>query len=199
MTAQRWVPPSVPIPKVFDRLDWLVDGWFEDHLRGRPAADRVLYAASALGDHGIIWLMLAGAQAARRSRAGRPWKRRLVATAAALGAESALVNGPVKWMFRRTRPVHEGPRPHTLRQPRTSSFPSGHATAAFFAAALLSEDDPLWPAYYAVAVVVAASRVHVKIHHGSDVIGGVLIGVGLGEIGRRVLPHLMGANVMGPE
>lgn len=194
MTAQRWVPPVVPIPKAFDRFDWLVDSWFEEHLRGRPVADRVMYAASALGDHGIIWLALAGAQAARRARSGRPWKRRLVATAAALGAESALVNGPVKWMFRRTRPLHDGTRPHMLRQPRTSSFPSGHATAGFFAAAVLGDDDPLLPLYYAVAVVVAASRVHVKIHHGSDVVGGILIGAALGEAGRRILPRLIGAQ-----
>lgn len=199
MTTHRWVPPVVPIPKVFDRFDWLVDSWFEDHLRGRPVADRVMYAASAVGDHGIIWLLLAGAQAARRARSGRPWKRRLVATAAALGVESALVNGPVKWMFRRTRPLHDGPRPHMLRQPRTSSFPSGHATAAFFAASVLGDDDALAPVYYAVAVVVASSRVHVKIHHGSDVVGGVLIGAALGEAARRILPRVIGAASTGQE
>ena len=96
-------------------------------------------------------------------------------------------------MFRRTRPVHHGPRPHSLRQPRTSSFPSGHATAAFFGAAILGDGDPAWAAlYYAVAVVVSASRVHVRIHHASDVIGGVKIGVALGEVGRRVLPLAIG-------
>lgn len=185
----------MPIPKAFDRFDSVVDDWFEEHLRGRPVADTVMYAASALGDHGILWLGLAGVQAARRARSGRPWQRRLAATAAGLGAESALVNGPVKWMFRRTRPVHDGPRPRSLRQPRTSSFPSGHATAAFFGAAVLSQEDRLMaPAYYAAAVVVAASRVHVKIHHASDVSGGVLIGVALGVIGRRVLPRFTGRD-----
>ena len=199
MTGQRWVPPTVPIPKVFDRFDLLVDSMFEEHLRGRPVADLVMYAASALGDHGIIWLGLASAQAARRARAGKPWKRRLMTTAAGLGLESALVNGPVKWLFRRTRPVHDGPRPRTLRQPRTSSFPSGHATAAFFGAALLREDDPIWPLYYAVAAVVAASRVHVKIHHASDVTGGVLIGVALGEIARRIIPRVTDQESDGQE
>lgn len=195
MTNQRWVPPAVPIPKAFDRFDSLVDNWFEEHLRGHSFADSVMYAASALGDHGIIWLALACAQAARRARSGLPWQRRLAATAAGLGAESALVNGPVKWMFRRTRPVHDGPRPRSLRQPRTSSFPSGHATAAFFGAAVLSQEDRLMaPAYYAAAVIVAASRVHVRIHHASDVTGGALIGVALGAIGRRVLPKLIGRD-----
>ena len=28
-----------------------------DRLRGNPIADRVFYGASALGDHGLIWLM----------------------------------------------------------------------------------------------------------------------------------------------
>jgi undecaprenyl-diphosphatase len=192
MTSQRWAPPTVPIPKAFDRFDLIVDDWFEAHLRGRAVPDLVMYTASAVGDHGIIWLVLAAIQAARRSRQGLPWKPRLVTAAVGLGLESALVNGPVKWMFRRTRPVHDGPRPRTLRQPRTSSFPSGHATAGFFGAALLRESDPLWPVYYAVAVVVAASRIHVKIHHASDVTGGILIGAALGELARRVAPLVAG-------
>jgi undecaprenyl-diphosphatase len=91
-------------------------------------------------------------------------------------------------MFRRTRPIHLDPRPIPLRQPRTSSFPSGHATAAFFGAALLRDDDGLWPLYYGIAVVVAASRVHVKIHHASDVIGGMAMGIVLGELTRHLVP-----------
>jgi len=53
----------------------------------------------------------------------------------------------VKSFFRRKRPewLSETPRPHRLRRPRSSSFPSGHASAAFTAATILSEDDPLWP------------------------------------------------------
>ena len=186
MSPTRWPPLVVPLPTAFDRFDQAVDGWFDDHLRGKPAADAVMYAASAVGDHGIIWLALALVQAARRSQNG--WRRPLIRAGAGLGIESALVNGPVKWMFRRSRPVHEGPRPRYLRTPRTSSFPSGHATAAFFGAALLRDDDPAWPLYYAVAVVVAASRVHVKIHHASDVIGGAAIGILLGELARHLVP-----------
>jgi undecaprenyl-diphosphatase len=185
MSPPRWTPPTVPIPSAFERFDDAVDRWFEQHLRGRPLADRVMYTASALGDHGIIWLALALLQARRR---GGEWRLPLVRVAVGLGIESALVNGPVKWMFRRTRPVHLGPRPRPLRQPRTSSFPSGHASAAYFGAALLRDDDPLWPLYYAIAIVVAASRIHVRIHHASDVLGGMGIGIGLGEFTRHLVP-----------
>jgi undecaprenyl-diphosphatase len=73
--------------------------------------------------------------------------------------------------------------------PRTSSFPSGHATSAFCAAALLSDGDPTWaPLYYTLAVIVAWSRVHVKIHHASDVVAGIAIGVALGELSRHITP-----------
>lgn len=183
-----WSPPTITLP-VGGRMtafDDRFDEAFERLFRNRRAPDVVMYAASALGDHGLLWLVLAGAQAVRRRHSD--WRRPLIRAAAGLGLESALVNGPVKWVFRRTRPIHDGPRPLHLRQPRTSSFPSGHATAAFFAASLLGEDDPLGPLYYSLAVVVAASRLHVKIHHASDVVGGAIIGAVLGEIVRRAVP-----------
>ena len=180
--------PKVPVPTAFEPFDAAVDEWFEKHLRGRRSVDTVMYGASAVGDHGIVWLALAGVQAARRHQLGQDWVRPFLRVSIGLGVESIVVNGPVKWMFRRTRPVHTDPRPMHLRQPRTSSFPSGHATAAFFGAALLRDDDPVWPVYYALAVIVAASRIHVRIHHASDVIGGVVTGIALGELVRRLVP-----------
>jgi undecaprenyl-diphosphatase len=183
-----WTPPTIPIPPAFLRLDDVVDRWFDKHLRGRPVADAVMYSASAAGDHAIVWMALAALQAARRSRRKAEWRRPLARAVTGLACESAIVNGPVKWLFRRTRPSSTLPRPRHLRQPRTSSFPSGHATAAFVGAALLRDDDPIWPVYYAVAAVVTASRVHVKIHHASDVVGGVVIGVVLGEAARKMFP-----------
>ncbi len=184
----RWVPPSITVPDDgwIGDFDHALDDWFATSMRDRPVPDAVFYAASALGDHGLLWLAVAGLQAARRRDAN--WRRRLVRAAAGLSIESVLVNGPIKWVFRRRRPVHEGSRALYLRQPRTSSFPSGHATAAFFAAALLRDDDPWWPAYYALAVVVAASRIHVRIHHASDVVGGALLGTLLGELTRQLVP-----------
>ncbi len=186
--SQRRLPSPIALPAGgrLDRFDGMVDEVFEARLRGRGLPDTVFYVASAVGDHGLLWLAIAGIQAARwRDPA---WRRRLRRAAAGLGVESALVNGPVKWMFRRERPALPGPRDHYLRQPRTSSFPSGHATAAFFAAALLRDGDGAWPLYYGLAVIVAASRVHVRIHHASDVVGGAVLGALLGELTRALVP-----------
>jgi membrane-associated phospholipid phosphatase len=155
-----------------------------DRLRGKQAADRVFYAASELGDFGLVWVILATVKGLRKGDDLATALRMI----ALMGAESVLVNGIVKSFFRRTRPPWEVDRPLRVRRPLTSSFPSGHATSATSAAIVLSEDDELWPFYVAVAVVVATSRIYVKIHHASDVAAGVALGVVLGIVGRRLLP-----------
>jgi membrane-associated phospholipid phosphatase len=167
-----------------DRFDEIVDGAF-DRLRGHRAIDRLFYGASAVGDHGMIWVMLG---ALRGLRGDHHW-RAAVRVGVGVGIESVVVNVGVKSLFRRSRPVVSEPRPFPLRIPLTSSFPSGHATSAFCAATLLSDGDPrLAPLYFGAATVVALSRIHVRIHHASDVVGGMAIGLVLGQVGRRIAP-----------
>lgn len=157
-----------------------------DRIRGHKTVDRVMYGASELGDWSLIWHLIGAGQALLPGRDPMT----AVRLSAILGAESLLVNVGIKSLFRRARPVWnlEDARPHRLRNPKTSSFPSGHASSAFTAAGVLSQSDPLWPLYYAVAAVVASSRVYVKIHHASDVVAGAALGVGLAAVARRVWP-----------
>ena len=184
--------PDAPFGPTVARFDEAADAWF-DRLRGNPLADRAFYLASALGDHSLIWHLSGFARAALPEGSLRD----AVELSATLGFESVLVNLGLKSLFSRTRPVHEGDRPHTLRQPLTSSFPSGHASAAFLAAALLSERRPLpeKALWYGLAGVVATSRVHVKIHHASDVAAGAAVGIALGaaakQLWRRVNRNLL--------
>jgi membrane-associated phospholipid phosphatase len=189
------VPDAPDVPDVPDALErakrWIVD--FDevvdrrvDRMRGHPALDRVMYGASEVGDWSLLWHAIGVGQALLPGRDPMTAVRLSVI----LGAESLLVNGAVKGLFNRHRPVWEEdrPRPHRIRRPATSSFPSGHASAAFTAAGVLSQGDPLWPLYYGLAVAVSSSRVYTKMHHASDVIAGAAIGVGLGAIARRVWP-----------
>lgn len=165
------------------RFDAAVDKAF-DRARGHPTIDRTMYVASELGNHSLIWHLLGTVQATRRGRSPES----AVRLAAIIGVESLVVNGPVKSLFRRHRPVPPEVRPHRLRQPRTSSFPSGHATAGFTFAGVAGEDDVLSPLYYGLASLVAASRVHVRIHHASDVLAGALIGAAFAQLARRAWP-----------
>jgi membrane-associated phospholipid phosphatase len=175
--------PLHALTRAVARFDTALDMRVDD-LRGHPHLDHLMYAASELGDLSLIWHLVS------TTRALGPDRRLIhaVRVAAILGAESALVNGPVKSLFRRHRPAWEQERPRKLRRPRTSSFPSGHASAAFTAAGVLSQGDPLWPVYYAIAAVVASSRVYVKIHHPSDVVAGAVLGIALARLARRVWP-----------
>lgn len=180
------MPTSVfgPTARHIRRFDDMVDGVFA-RLRGHRAADRLFYGASAVGDHGMLWVMLG---ALRGLRGERHWRAAL-RVGAGVAVESIVVNAGVKSLFRRPRPVMVVPRPFPLRVPLTSSFPSGHATSAFCAATLLSDGDPHMAAlYYAAATIVALSRVHVRIHHASDVAAGVGVGLVLGQIGKRISP-----------
>ena len=185
-------PPASPLRSVLpeglgrrvDAFDHAVDAAF-GRVRGRRSVDRLFYTASALGDYSLVWHLAATATALRSS----DHEREALRLAVALGVESALVNWAIKSMFRRTRPTREPHARHQLRRPRSSSFPSGHASSAFLAAGLLSRPGGLPAGWcYAVATVVAASRVHVGIHHASDVVVGALLGAGLGRVTLRAWP-----------
>jgi undecaprenyl-diphosphatase len=173
------------MPSVIDRFDDAVDDAWGRLFRGRPAADRIFYLASELGDFSLLWLVIASAQGLRSEEDARESQR----LAVLLLTESALVNQGIKRLVRRERPQPVEPRPMHLRTPLTSSFPSGHASAAFAAAGFLSRRHPhLRPAYYSLAAVVATSRVHVQIHHASDVVAGAAIGATFSRLADRWWP-----------
>jgi len=75
-----------------------------------------------------------------------------------------------------------------LREPLTSSFPSGHASAAFCASAVLARRSKLGKLWYLVAGIVSCSRIHVRLHHASDVAAGASIGLLLGKAVSKLLP-----------
>jgi undecaprenyl-diphosphatase len=157
-----------------------------DHLRGNPVADRVFYTASDLGDFSVLWMLLGSVRGLRSERDADAAIRLLVC----LGLESALVNGLIKSLLPRTRPVHAGHHPFHLRTPKSASFPSGHASAGFTAATLLADGQkaPWRYGWYGLAAVVASSRIHTRSHHASDVVAGAALGLVLGRLAKRAWP-----------
>ena len=112
-----------------------------------------------------------------------PRRRSLV-----IATEQALVNGPVKMVVKRQRPLALASHPYRLRNPRTSSFPSGHASAGACAATLLRRDLGAGPLWWGLAGLVAWSRVHVGVHHASDVVGGIVVGRTLAGVAGALWP-----------
>jgi membrane-associated phospholipid phosphatase len=154
-------------------IDEAVDAAFEP-LRGRPEIDRAAAVVSNLADYGFIWVLLAGLKGRRRG----PDRRRAIVGLAAAGFSSLLVSRVVKAAVERQRP--DDHLTAAVRTPASSSFPSGHTLAAFCTAFVLGDSDAGTAVNVGFAAAVAASRVHLRAHHPTDVIGGAVIGSVLG-------------------
>lgn len=176
--------PTDPIRSAIRSFDDRVDQTFAP-LRGKPAADWIFYAASEGADYSRAWhaisLMMAVVSPTRR--------RDSLRLAALLAVESVIVNGVIKEIFKRERPPQLDDRAYEVRRPRTKSFPSGHASSAALTAVLLTDAAPrLRPLWLALAATVSASRIHNRMHHGSDVAAGAVIGWGFAAAAKRWLP-----------
>jgi membrane-associated phospholipid phosphatase len=164
------------------------DAWADDQLeliRGKPVADAVFTTASKLGEFSVIWHLTNVV----RGATGIGTAKQIPVFAALVGAESLVVNQGIKRLFRRTRPTEAGDERFPVRRPTTSSFPSGHASSAAFAATVLTGWDGrrLAPLWWTLASTVAVSRAYVRIHHASDVVAGLATGAVLGAAARRLL------------
>ncbi|MDP4226344.1 MAG: phosphatase PAP2 family protein [Bacteroidota bacterium] len=101
-------------------------------------------------------------------------------TGAAL-AISGTISIIMKYGINRTRPFVKYPDLENLTAPSDPSFPSGHTSAAFATATALSLAYPKWyvivPAY-SWAGLVGYSRMDMGVHYPSDVLGGIITGMG---------------------
>lgn len=158
-------------------------------LRINRASIALFGFASTVGDFSIVWhvigLLRAIGSVSRFHEA--------LALSIALGVESLIVNQGIKRLFRRERPTTSGDHRFEVRTPSTSSFPSGHASSATFAAIILTSFTgwPILLLWCAIALIVALSRVVVRIHHLTDIIGGIATGAVLGSIAVPVIHNIL--------
>jgi undecaprenyl-diphosphatase len=171
------------------KLDRVVDAAFEP-IRGNPTVDAAAAVVSNLADYGLVWVVLALLKGRRRG----PRRRRAVVALGAAGVSSLVVSRTVKAAIERERPDEH--LVAVVRRPSTSSFPSGHTLAAFCTSFVLGESDAQSAAYVAFASAVAVSRIHLRAHHPTDVLGGAAIGSVLG-LGLRPLVNLVAPGARG--
>lgn len=140
--------------------------------------DGLVAAFTSTSNHGELWILLGIALVCfRRTRKAGVG----VLAAVALGA--VVTNLLVKPLIMRPRPCDVNAAVTMIvPRPSGSSFPSGHATAAFAAAAALwFTRDPKAPGALVAGVTIAAvlmglSRMYCYVHYPTDVLAGALVG-----------------------
>lgn len=111
----------------------------------------------------------------------RAMVRNSVKMAAALGLNQ-MITTSIKFGVKRKRPFEQYPNDIVQRTPvHGFSFPSGHTSSAFATATALTLGTKKWyvavPAYV-YACGVGYSRMRLGVHFPSDVLGGMVVGIG---------------------
>ena len=169
------------------RLDVAVFEWVAE--RHAPALDRLLPALSESASYSRLWIGISAGLAVRGSRE----RRAAVAGISSVGVTSVLANLAMKQVARRRRPASPVPFARHIDQPKSSSFPSGHAaSAAAFAGVVGRELPGTWLPLNGLAALVAFSRVFTGVHYPGDVLAGWLLGKTVSSATRRVFHRFGG-------
>ncbi|HLR21473.1 MAG TPA: phosphatase PAP2 family protein [Tissierellaceae bacterium] len=96
-----------------------------------------------------------------------------------IGISQTIVQG-LKLSLRRKRPYDMLEHVHTFEIIlKDYSFPSGHTTASFALATVLTLNIPyIWPIAYLFASIIGVSRIYLAVHYPTDVAAGIILGVG---------------------
>lgn len=171
-----------------DHFDLPILDWIAARL-ACPALDVLMPAITALGDAGILWIAIAVILLLipRQRDVG-------LRMAAALIIGLVVCNLCMKPLFARPRPYdyqwqHYGKAIDLLIEAEHDfSFPSGHTIASFEAATVIAICRKKWgiPAF-AVAFLIAFSRLYLYVHYPTDVLCSVVFGIGIGFLACRTM------------
>lgn len=163
--------------------------FFQEMVRN-PVLNPVLILITTLGNGAVIWVVISlGLLIPHRMR-------RTGATCLLALLVSLLINNLLlKNLVGRVRPYDllEGLKPLIGRQ-WDPSFPSGHTGSSFAAAWVLYRELP--KRYGVPALILAGligiSRLYVGVHYPTDVLFGVISGIGSGWIAMKIMAAVMG-------
>jgi len=166
-------------------VNWFEIGilhWIEKSLH-TPFFNAVMPVVSSLGNAGWFWILVSLALLI-----GKKTRNVGLAMAFALAFSLVVANITLKPLVSRIRPFDLDPTFSLLiAAPKDFSFPSGHTQASFAAAtALFFHRRRAGLVALILAVVISFSRLYLCVHFPSDVLAGMIIGVGLGFLAATI-------------
>ncbi len=170
--------------------------FIQNNLRN-PFLDQLMHIITGLGDLGLIWLLICAAFLLKPQT--RPWG---IYGLLAIIIAALLCNILLKPLIGRIRPyeVIDGLLP-LLPPLSDASFPSGHTSAAFAAAFAWRKLPLKWTIpVFALAILMAFSRLYLGVHYPSDILAGIVLGLVAALlshlIGQKFLAGKMGLNML---
>ena len=152
--------------------EWIFARMAEMH---HPVLDRIMVLFTYAGTGGLIWwaafvipLLIA-----------RQFRTSIIMTTA-LGINYVLGEILIKKKVGRDRPsTRISDEEMKISKPKDHSFPSGHSASSFCAFTVIAANCPLWMAIpaFLLACTIAFSRMYLRVHYFTDVLGGMVLGI----------------------
>jgi undecaprenyl-diphosphatase len=135
--------------------------------------DKIMVTFTFLGEIGWFWILCGIVLLFFRKYRKNGWILLFTLLTGLLIANVLLKN-----LVARVRPYDVNTAVNLLiSKPTDWSFPSGHTTASFgAAAALLYADKKFGIAAYIIAAIIAFSRMYLYVHYPTDILGGIAVG-----------------------
>lgn len=158
------------------QLEFAVMNWIAEHLHSE-LFDQLMPVLTSFGDHGRIWILLSLLLLLLPKERSKGIQILL-----ALGFSFLITNLLLKNLIGRVRPFDLASGIELLiKTPLDYSFPSGHTSASFAATTVLMIKR--WKGRYValvLAILIAFSRLYLYVHYPTDVLAGIIVGVGAG-------------------
>lgn len=135
--------------------------------------DNLMKVITFLGDYAIVWIFIV------MYLFYKGYVTESIAIISSLSITSLLNECLLKRIFKRARPAHRKKFNETIiKVPNSYSFPSGHTATAFAVVplAFISCNISIGVISFVTALIIAFSRIYLKVHYLSDVIVGAIVG-----------------------
>ena len=160
------------------RLDWTILHEIRAFLTC-PLLDMLMPKITMLGNSGAVWILAAGGLLCTKK-----YRKYGIILLAGLAMGVLVGNVFLKHLIARPRPCWlDQSVPLLIAVPNDYSFPSGHTLASVIGATILTAADRRFGIIaIPLAILIAFSRLYLYVHFPSDILGAVILGLGIGAL-----------------